>query len=226
MLKKDVLASKSYNLQIKVCGMRNAQNIDEVLALRPDWLGLIFYPDSPRYVDVAESSYWKDISLQTRLTGVFVNADLPFILDRVNFYHLGAIQLHGKESPEQCANIRESLSEELYLIKAFGISDQFHWEECDNFEHVVDYFLFDTSSVQHGGTGKKFDWTLLSGYQGDVPYFLSGGIGIEDMQQVRGLAMEDNRLQAVDLNSRFEFSPSMKNTILLDEAFKLIRNGS
>lgn len=224
MLRKNILESKIKSIQIKVCGMRDAQNIEEVLTLKPDYLGLIFFPGSLRYMDDEKSASWNTISLQTKLTGVFVNAEAPFILERVNAYHLGAIQLHGQESPEQCARIRANLSEDICLIKAFGVSDQFKWSVCDDFKHVADYFLFDTHSASHGGTGKKFDWTLLSGYRGELPYFLSGGLGLEDVQEVRTLAEEDARLIAVDLNSRFELSPAVKNTALLDQTFKLLRN--
>lgn len=204
-------------MKVKVCGMKNAENIKGILALRPDYMGFIFYPKSPRYVEDLSAAWIKSVR-SVKKVGVFVNAALTEVLQTVADYGLDAVQLHGAESPLQCSEIKRAKTE---VIKAFGISEHFDWSELEAYQSVVDYFLFDTKHKDHGGSGKVFDWGLLENYRHDVPYFLSGGLDVHNLKEVVNIM--DNRLFAVDLNSRFEISAGMKDVALLQRAMSVVR---
>ncbi len=241
------------SLKIKVCGMKDPDNIRQLLRLQPDFLGLIFHPGSPRYVglepgDLLELIATLEIAGPSRakaapvLTGVFVDADPGRIRELTARFALGAIQLHGQETPELC---RASASGDTKIIKAFGISADFDWEKLDAYSGAADYFLFDTKTAHStggtgqstggagqstggtgqstGGTGQRFDWNLLKNYILDTPYFLSGGIGIEEIPQILEM-MTDDRMAGVDLNSKFESSPGIKDIMRLEDTFKQLRN--
>lgn len=209
-------------LQIKVCGMRDPDNMSRLAVLKPDFMGVIFYPGSPRYVDrtVLEESVTR--SAGTILTGVFVDAALNEVRERCGQFGLKAIQLHGSESPAYCEQIRLR-HHDLRIIKAIGIDAVTDWQALAEYRDTVDYFLFDTKSPRHGGTGRKYDWNLLERYPLAIPYFLSGGIGPEDVDDVLKLASTEPRLFGIDLNSRFELAPGLKNIALLEETFTKIK---
>lgn len=204
-------------LKIKVCGMKQPHNILELLTLKPDYMGLIFYDKSPRFVDepIGDSILLPDSII---LTGVFVNETLPVIEQKAKKYVLKAVQLHGQETPEFCGLIQKS---GLQTIKAFGISEEFDWSQLEPYQNNIDLFLFDTKTKSHGGSGQKFDWSLLNNYKLNKPYFISGGIGMEDIDAL--VDHIDNRLIGVDLNSKFEESPGLKSIELLKKTFKKIR---
>lgn len=211
-------------MKIKVCGMREEQNIRELAALKPDYMGLIFYSGSARYADHIDLEFLKTRPLELNLTGVFVNERQEVILEKVISYSLKAVQLHGEESPEYCHSLRASLNENRYdieLIKAFGIDNDFNFNVLAKYEEEVDYFLFDTKTSGHGGSGLLFDWDVLQKYALKKPYFLSGGIGLPELQMVKRI--NDERLFAVDLNSKFEASPAVKDISLLSQAISIIR---
>ena len=196
--------------KIKICGLTNADNAQQVLALKPAYMGFIFYDQSKRFVGRENRGWIRDINGVIK-TGVFVNAPVAEILIRALDLRLGALQLHGDESPEVCRQLKEDTG--LQLIKAFGIGSDFEWSALTAYQNYVDFFLFDTQSVQYGGTGKKFDWGLLSSYALEKPYFLSGGMNPDNIGGA--LLLEDPRLYALDLNSGFETSPGIKNIDLL-----------
>jgi len=200
-------------MKLKVCGMRENENILDVANLQPDYMGLIFYEKSPRFVenDIPE------ISSEIKKTGVFVNATLDFILKKAHDYKLKAIQLHGEESSEFCKELKSALNKEIEIIKVFSIKESFNFEELASYEGIVDFFLFDTKGKNKGGNGMVFNWNVLKEYPSQTPFFLSGGIGLEEIEEIQSLHtyfQKENKselLYAVDVNSKFENSPGNKN---------------
>jgi phosphoribosylanthranilate isomerase len=188
---------------IKTCGMRDADNIRAVSELGIDWMGFIFWAPSSRYVSE------KPTFLPTRQkrVGVFVDARIEEVKSKADEYALDLIQLHGNESPAFCEWLKANSRQQL--IKAFNIATQEDLEQTIPYEGLVDYFLFDTKAKMVGGNGTQFDWSVLSAYQGNTPFLLSGGIGPDDAEKVRNF--HHPQLAGIDLNSRFELSPAFKD---------------
>lgn len=206
-------------MKIKVCGMRQGQNIKALGKLKPDYMGLIFYPKSSRFVNNDKAvSILKAIPAKTEKVGVFVNEHLLQIIETCNLFNIRTIQLHGDENPKYCEDLK-SLG--FTIIKAFGISEHFNFEILEKYKACSDFFLFDTQSKNYGGTGIKFDWTVLQKYDNDKPIFLSGGIGPEDTESV--LSIKDLNLHALDLNSKFELEPGIKDITRLEIFLQKIR---
>ncbi len=201
-------------VKLKICGMRDSGNIAEVRALSPDYLCFIFYPKSARYFPEEEIA-GIPMSATIRNTAVFVDPETEQVERILSSGKFHAIQLHGSEDPAFCRSLRDQGYE---IIKAFGVGEAFDFSLLEEYLDAVDYFLFDTKSPQHGGTGKSFPWELLRGYPFPKSYFLSGGIGPDNLAEA--YALEDERLYAVDLNSRFESAPGIKNTTLLKSVLK------
>ncbi len=204
-------------MKIKVCGMKQAANVAEVADLHPDYLGFIFYSKSPRLISEVSAELIKYIPADIKTVGVFVNEDINEVKLKIAKHQLKAVQLHGAESVEYCAEVK-TLGVEV--IKAFGVHPDFEFEQLVPYVAVVDYFLFDTQTTAHGGSGKVFDWKLLEGYHLDKPYFLSGGIGLEHAHKIAEI--QDPRLYAVDVNSKFELEPGLKDVEQLKEFFKAL----
>ena len=209
---------------IKVCGMRDAQNIREVSQLGVDMIGMIFYPKSPRYVEMQSShagiipDYAKeDINIKSSKTparvGVFVDDMVQNIVTRVVNYHLDYVQLHGNEPREMCENLRLTLDPDIRpgikIIKAISVSDASDIQKYKEYVGAVDLFLFDTKCKTVGGSGRQFDWQVLEQYDGEVPFLLSGGIGPEDASRLH--AFHHPKCIGIDLNSRFEIEPGVKD---------------
>ena len=207
-------------LKIKVCGMRDPENISGVVAALPDFIGLIFHPKSKRFVGVDPSFDVLDIIPQTvKKVGVFVD-ETPFkVLDICQYWNINIVQLHGKESPEYCKNLMES---GVTVFKAFPVDEQFDFEILKAYSQVCNYFLFDTKGLLPGGSGRKFNWNLLENYKGDVPFFLSGGIGPADIEAV--LKFRHPMLFGIDINSGFEISPALKDVKRVKEFITKIRS--
>lgn len=203
-------------LQIKVCGMRDPENIRQIAALSIDYLGFIFYAKSSRYT--AQLPDLSAIPPHIKKIGVFVNATAAAINEKIA-QGLDGVQLHGQESPALCASLK---SKNIIVIKAFGIDQDFNWQTLEPYLQVVDYFLFDTKSNQHGGTGQHFDWSILANYPFQKSYFLSGGLSLDNMQAAA--SMNDSRLIGLDLNSRFESAPALKDSNRIIQALKIINN--
>ena len=195
-------------VRLKVCGMKYPDNVKALLALQPDYMGFIFYEQSKRFVGDLNPEITHSLPQGTKPTGVFVNEKLENVISIVQKYQLKAVQLHGAESPEYCARLKSMLPE-IELIKAFGVNETFDFEILAHYEKHIDYFLFDTQTEDHGGSGKTFNWQLLENYRLHKPYFLSGGIGLEQAGKIAEIM--DPRLYAIDLNSRFESSAAEKN---------------
>ncbi len=198
--------------------MRDVQNIRDVLALEPDFLGLIFYPKSPRYVPEEMSEALNFSFGKTKKIGVFVNYAEEQIFRIVKLFHLDGVQLHGNESSELCRSLKNS---GLLVFKAFGINAEDDLERSEEYQSTCDFLLFDTKTKSYGGAGRKFDWEILSHYHGDLPFLLSGGLSEEDAEAVK--AFNHPKMVGIDLNSRFEISPALKDVDRLKTMFRLVR---
>ncbi|MDP4206368.1 MAG: phosphoribosylanthranilate isomerase [Bacteroidota bacterium] len=206
-------------VKIKVCGMRNRENLDAVAALKPDFLGFIFYPRSPRYV-VGKLTPDDLASLDPAIqkTGVFVNETAEKVAEIVRKYHLDLVQLHGDETPETCKILQQ---QGIRIIKAFRIDHTIRRERILPYVDCADWFLFDTATAGFGGSGKKFDWSLLADLTFGKPFFLSGGIGPDDAAILKKMITPVP--YALDLNSKFETEPGYKNAKQLEDFIKIIR---
>jgi phosphoribosylanthranilate isomerase len=210
------------DVKLKICGMRLPDNIQAVAALKPDYLGFIFFRGSKRFVDGLTPSFVKHLSSGIRRTGVFVNEELNKVAQLAVLYGLNAVQLHGEEPVKYCIALKGLLSDAgIELIKAFGIDEQFDFGILDAYDNVVDYFLFDTQTPGHGGSGKTFNWSLLENYKLNKPYFLSGGIGPDSIEQLKQI--NDPRLYAIDINSKFELAPGLKDVDKLKDFNQRLR---
>jgi phosphoribosylanthranilate isomerase len=205
-------------MKIKVCGMRTPENIDALMGLNPDYMGLIFYAKSPRYVAGLPADYLQSLPSAVLKTGVFVNEDAETICSLIEQYQLNAVQLHGNESAEVCQQLRSKAT----VLKAFGVDKKFDFDQLNSYTESVDYFLFDTKTDAHGGSGKTFDWEVLSNYKLDVPFFLSGGLSLENLENIKHI--KHPAFYGVDLNSRFETEPGIKDIDKLREAINILRD--
>lgn len=207
---------KGMRIKVKVCGMRDESNIRKLVRLQPDYIGFIFYGSSPRFVgENFNPSIVDNIPESISRVGVFVNADRDYILQKSDLYGLKLIQLHGGEPPDFC---RDMSDEGISVIKAFHIGAEFDFSTVNPFKSWCKYFLFDTKCSSFGGSGRKFQWDIFEKYDNEIPVFLSGGIGADDSGPIREL--DCLNLHAVDINSRFEKSPGIKN---IPEIRKFIR---
>ena len=211
-------------MKIKVCGMKYEENIQQVAALRPDYLGFIFYAPSPRNFE----GRVPELDPVVRKAGVFVDASLESVLDKAAAFGLDAIQLHGGESPEYCLALREAAGAEpaFELIKVFSVGSDFDFGLLQPYEAAVDLFLFDTLGRQRGGTGIAVDWKLLQGYRSEKPFILSGGIGPGSVNDLKEFLSTDaaSGCHALDLNSGFEDRPGWKNAEKLKDFIRLSKN--
>lgn len=188
-------------MKLKVCGMRDSENIRQLMELKPDFMGMIFYPKSARYVMEPP-----DTDIEAECVGVFVNASIAEITDKASRFDFHWVQLHGDESPETASQLKFA---GFQVIKAVSISESLPVEQMLPYEPFVDFFLFDTKTPQYGGSGVKFDWEILRNYTLEKPFFLSGGIDLDDVQIIKDLKLE--KLYAIDVNSRFELEPALKD---------------
>lgn len=181
-------------------------NSAEVAALQPDYLGFIFYEKSPRNFDVNIP----EIDTSIKKVGVLVDEKIEVIVNLIEKYQLDAIQLHGHESPEACKLLKATGRE---IIKVFSIKDEFDFSVLKPYEDVVDYFLFDTKGKHPGGNGYTFDWNVLNNYSSTKPYFLSGGIGLDEIENLKAFkeSSASKFCYAIDVNSKFEIEPGLKN---------------
>jgi phosphoribosylanthranilate isomerase len=189
---------------IKICGMRYMENIQSVSRYHPDFMGFIFYPQSPRYVKEDESL--PVIQANIKKVGVFVDQSWEEMIHLIDKHKLDGVQFHGHESEEITAQMKQR---GLIVIKAFRIDRDFDFSLLSRYEAAVDYFLFDTKGKVPGGTGQTFDWSLLQHYSGSVPFLLSGGLSEQNIQQA--MELKHARLAGVDLNSGVEISPGIKD---------------
>jgi phosphoribosylanthranilate isomerase len=199
-------------IKIKVCGMRDSTNIAQVTALRPDYMGFIFYGLSPRYVG-PDFRFDKTPSTVRRV-GVFVNATNSEIMERSNIVGFDHVQLHGNESVRQAGELKDS---GFTVIKVFSVDDDFDFSITKSYLPVVDYFLFDTKGKFYGGNAKTFSWKVLDRYDQELPFFLSGGISPENVNDIS--ALDGMNLYALDVNSGVEVAPGLKDLKKLETIF-------
>lgn len=194
-------------MRLKVCGITRFEQLQQLNRLGVDFAGLIFYEKSKRFVGGRLKEHQPDIrGLAIQKVGVFVNADTHTIKKAVEEYGISYAQLHGDETPAFCEQVNNFVS----VIKAVRVGAETNMEEqLELYSEACAYFLFDTDSREYGGTGKKFNWDLLQNINISRPFFLSGGIGIEDVEEVKNL--QHPRLFAIDVNSRFETEPGVKD---------------
>ncbi|WP_445955063.1 phosphoribosylanthranilate isomerase [Yeosuana sp.] len=234
-------------MKLKVCGMKYQDNIEQVAALQPDYLGFIFYEKSARHFDSAIPKLPESI----KKVGVFVDEEIETVVDLIKTHDLQAVQLHGEESPEYCLKLKRHYEErndevisskesdchtstalstgsfekksrndeKLEIIKVFSIKNEFDFNILKPYENVCDYFLFDTKGKLPGGNGYTFDWSVLNSYPSSKPFFLSGGIGLDEVESVLSFLrkQESKYCYAIDVNSKFEIEPGLKNIDLLQK---------
>lgn len=224
-------------MNLKICGQKH--NIADVAGLRPDYLGFIFWEPSSRYFDHEIPPLPPEI----KRVGIFVDAPIEKVLEKVSRYNLDAVQLHGNETPEYCATLKNRHSElvsesqtiatlkqvqgdEFEIIKVFSIKDDFDFSRLQPYEDSCDYFLFDTKGKLPGGNGYVFDWEVLQQYPSTKPYFLSGGIGLENLNELRKFldTGTSKYCYAIDVNSKFETEPGRKDIKKLKEFKKELEN--
>jgi len=212
-------------LRIKVCGMRDPENMAAIAKLPVDLMGFIFYEKSPRFVGAG-----KDVELLKKelaelnsilRVGVFVNAKIPVVLEKAGAFHLDYIQLHGDEQPEYCQSLKKSWPE-LKIIKAFAVDEDFDFNKTKNYESFCDLFLFDAKGKNYGGNSSSFDWQLLKKYDGKRLFLLSGGIDLDSAETIKKLNFR--MMVGVDLNSRFEIEPGLKDVQKIRHFAKRIKN--
>jgi len=198
--------------------MKYQDNMTQVAALQPDYLGFIFYDKSARFFE----GVIPELSENTKKVGVFVDAAIDEIIEKVNVYNLQLVQLHGNESPTFCKVLGAeltSLADPTEIIKVFSIKDEFNFEKLKPYEAVCHYYLFDTKGKLPGGNGYTFNWKVLENYSSTKPYFLSGGIGLNELDKVKSFLQNDNSkyCHAIDVNSRFEIEAGLKDIELIKE---------
>lgn len=204
-------------MKLKICGMKN--NVMGVAELQPDYLGFIFWEPSKRFFNEIIPYISSDI----KKVGVFVNAEINDIVLKTKKHDLNLIQLHGTESISYCSELKEVLGP-TKLIKVFSVNNDFDFKQILGYEDSCAFYLFDTKGKLPGGNGYGFDWTLLKNYPSQKPYFLSGGIGLDEIDSLKNffLQPESKYCHAIDVNSRFEIEPGLKEIEKLKEFKKLI----
>ncbi len=210
------LEKMSRKLKIKVCGMKFTKNRQQVEKLGVDFLGYIFYEPSKRFI--GNNPELELFNSKVKKVGVFVDENVFEILGLAKNLGLEYIQLHGKENPKTCRILK---NQGLKIIKVFSVNDKSNFSETKQFEKVADYFLFDTKTEIPGGSGKKFNWQILEKYTGHTPFFLSGGISLEDAKSIKEI--NHPKFTGVDLNSGFEDEPGVKNIEKLKQFIDVLK---
>ncbi len=229
-------------MKLKVCGMKYQKNMEAVASLRPEYLGFIFYDKSPRDFE----GEIPELPSEIKKTGVFVDASIDFIIEKVKKYDFKAVQLHGNESAAYCQNLKLQLAdhtepvernkdiestqvepvewntEPVEVWKVFSIKDTFNFALLKPYEGIVNYFLFDTKGKEKGGNGYTFDWKVLENYPSSTPFILSGGIGLEEIDKIKSILNTKLPIHGIDVNSKFEIKPGLKNIEELEEFIKLV----
>lgn len=198
-------------MKLKICGMKYPENITEVGSLLPDYMGFIFWEKSARYFD----GIIPDLPKSIKKVGVFVNQSQEEILSKISKYDLQTIQLHGHESVEFCQELKNKIGPKIELIKVFSADENFDFEVVKPYESVCNYFLFDTKGKLPGGNGTTFDWRILNQYNSTKPFFLSGGIGLEEIEIIKEISKTNLPIYAIDVNSKFEIEAGLKDKNIL-----------
>jgi len=210
-------------IRSKICGIREPADLKAISSMYPDYLGFIFYDRSKRFMkETLSASDLAAVSDMIAKVGVFVNEEISIVKELVDEYGLDAVQIHGDEAPDYMLQLRAVLPDQILILKAFGIDPSFDWLSLNDYQDCCDVFLFDTKTANYGGSGRRFDIKLLSGYQLDKPVMMSGGIGIEDIADI--LTETGFRLWGIDMNSQLETAPGKKDLQLVERALKTIKH--
>jgi len=206
-------------MKIKVCGMRDPSNIEDLVKLKPDYIGFIFYPKSKRFFgELIPDKIHSLIPDYIQKIGVFVDESIDNLVEMIEKNKLDMVQLHGSELPDYCEKLKKL---DIRVIKAFNINSSFDFDIVNPYNPVCDYYLFDTASDLRGGSGKKFDWNKLDQFNEEKPFFLSGGIQSTDTDQLKKII--HNKLFAIDVNSGFEIEPGVKDVLKLKSFIDTLR---
>jgi len=207
-------------MKIKICGMKYADNVRDIALLSPDYMGFIFYAKSKRYaVDTIKSKTFKNVPENILKVGVFVNESLKVIEPIVKAYKLDILQLHGNESAKECSVLKQK---GYTIIKAFSIGSTFDFSLLNEYESTVDYFLFDTETPDYGGSGNSFTWQILENYKLSKQFFLSGGLGLHNLDEV--VQFKHPMLHGYDFNSRLEIEYGLKDVAAVQSLIQKIKN--
>jgi phosphoribosylanthranilate isomerase len=205
---------------IKICGLKIPSNIIELATLNIDMMGFIFYEKSPRFVgEHFDKNFMQSLPKSIRKVGVFVDEDEKMVLQKIEDYGLDVVQLHGNESVAYCEKLK---AKNIRIIKAFQIDDVFDFSQLAPYQKICDYFLFDTKGKEKGGNGISFNWEVLNNYQLDTPFLLSGGIGVENLEEA--LSIIHPQLVGFDINSKIEVEPALKSVELANILTTKIKN--
>lgn len=197
--------------------MRDSENINAISAFDVDYLGFIFYPKSKRNAEnLLDKTVFDTIPKRIKKVGVFVNADKTYIEQMAEKFPFDALQLHGDESVAYCTYFKPKFE----IIKVFSVDNHFEFSNLEEYQSVADYFLFDTKTELKGGSGQKFDWNILANVKIGKPFFLSGGISLEDVPKIKKIISENPYLFALDVNSKFEIEPGLKNSSQIEKLIK------
>ena len=202
-------------MKIKVCGMQETENIAALASLQPDYMGFIFWEPSKRYCTTVPT----DIPKHIKKVGVFVDETTKQIKEKVKLFGLDAVQLHGDESPRQCA----ALLNLCEVIKAFRIGPDFDFKQLAPYQDHCTYFLFDTQGPLPGGNGTAFNWELMKSYTLETPFFLSGGIGLDHVDAIAEIRKRNLPIHALDINSQFESKPGVKKIEKIEKFKQLVQ---
>ena len=203
-------------MKLKVCGMRQSENIQQLLELEPDFMGFIFFERSKRFAPDLDKELLNSFPDSVKKVGVFVNSPIEELKEKVKEYKLDYVQLHGDESVEYVGQL---FAIGIKVIKVFSVGDEFDFDRLKPYKGLVDFFLFDTKGKERGGNGVVFNWEVLNDYPYDVPYFLSGGIDLENAKDIASLKVQP---YAIDVNSKFELEPGLKDIEQLRELKTLV----
>ena len=196
-------------MKLKVCGMREAENIEGLIELKPDFIGFIFYPKSARFAGELDEDLMARIPLSIKKVGVFVNEDIENVITLCKKYGLTYAQLHGDEDLDYAMELK---AKGIKVIKVFRVMDTVP-VAATKYEGIADYLLFDTATISYGGSGQHFDWNILKNQNIKTPFLLSGGVQLEDLEKIKALNL--SALAGIDVNSRFEVEPGLKDLELL-----------
>ena len=202
-------------MKLKVCGMQETENIAALASLQPDYIGFIFWEPSKRYCTTVPT----DIPKHIKKVGVFVDETTKQIKEKVKLFGLDAVQLHGDESPRQCA----ALLNLCEVIKAFRIGPDFDFKQLAPYQDHCTYFLFDTQGPLPGGNGTAFNWELMKSYTLETPFFLSGGIGLDHVDAIAEIRKRNLPIHALDINSQFESKPGVKKIEKIEKFKQLVQ---
>jgi len=206
-------------MKIKICGLTKFNNMEELVGLNPDFMGLIFYKQSPRYIynsnHIEQIQKFKSVSK----VGVFVNEDLSIVKEKIIEFNLNFIQLHGDEDIEYIKNIPKNVG----IIKAIKIKNREDISSASLYKNNCDFILFDTATINMGGSGTKFNWEWLNDYNQETPFLLAGGISLNDIEEIIELKKRNKKFAGVDLNSKFEIQAGIKNIENLKQFISCIR---